>query len=143
MVAVKKLDEIVKKWAEVTPGRAAYYEAGVKSPKYDWATATLQAEDAWQQGVQQAITEKRFGKGVKEAGTAKWQTKAIQVGVNRYAEGVRVAVEDYMKGFAPYHEVLSKVTLPPRRARGDPANIKRVEVIAKALHERKVKGGGA
>ena len=134
------MDEIVKKWAEVTPGRATYYEAGVKSPKNDWATQTLAASDAWAQGVQQAVTEKRFDKGVQAAGTAKWQTKAIQVGVNRYAEGVRVAADDYMKGFAPYHEVLSKVTLPPRRARGDPANIKRVEVIAKALHEKKIKG---
>lgn len=142
MVAVKRIEEIVKKWAEVTPGRAAYYEAGVKAPKNDWATQTLAAADAWAQGVQQAVTEKRFDKGVKAAGTAKWQEKAIQVGVNRYAEGVRVAVDDYMKGFAPYHEVLQKVTLPPRRARGDPANIKRVEVIAKALHEKKVKGGG-
>ncbi len=140
MVAVKKLDEIVKKWAEVTPGRAAYYEAGVKAPKNDWATQTLAASDAWAQGVQQAVTEKRFDKGVKAAGTQKWQEKAIQVGVNRYAEGVRVAVDDYMKGFAPYHEALQKITLPPRRARGDPANIKRVEVIAKTLHQVKTKG---
>ena len=143
MVKIKSLEEIKKKWSEVTPGRAPYYEAGVRAPREDWASRTAAAQDAWQQGVQEAITQGRFAKGVKRAGTEKWQRKALAVGVRRWPEGVRAAADDYAAGFAPYREVLERLTLPERRAKGDPANIDRVRKIAEALHKKKLELLGA
>lgn len=144
MVKIKPLDQIVKKWVEVTPGRSPYYEAGVRNPREDWATRTIAAESAWASGVQDAITQGRFAKGVRKAGTEKWQRKAIKVGVRRWSEGIREAEVDYQSGFAPYHETLSRLTLPERGARGDPKNIERVRVIAQALHKKRLEllGGG-
>jgi len=138
MVKVKSLEEIKKKWAEVTPNRAPYYEAGVRAPREDWASRTASAESAWSQGVQEAISQGRFAKGVRRAGTDKWQRKALAVGVRRWPEGVRVAAEDYASGFAPYRDVIERITLPERRAKGDPANIERVRVLANALHKKKL-----
>jgi hypothetical protein len=37
--------------------------------------------------------------------------------------------------------VIQGTTLPPRGAKGDPANIQRVAVLATALHAKKVSGG--
>jgi len=141
MPAIKPIDQIAEKWARVTPGRSADYEAGIRSPKKNWEEATAAAESAWAQGVQDAIQNKRFGKGVKEAGTGKWQRKALEIGVGRWGPGVSAAERDYRAGFAPFRDVIERTELPPRYRRGDPRNIERVAKIAAALHEAKVKAG--
>lgn len=138
MVKVKSIDEIAKKWAEVTPGRAPYYEAGIRNPRDDWATNTANAEAAYAQGVQEAITQKRFSAGVKKAGTPKWQRKSLEVGVRRWPEGVRAAQMDYQSNLAPFIDTISRLTLPERKAKGDPGNIERVRKIADALHKKKL-----
>ena len=143
MPAIRSAREIAEKWARVTPGRAPDYEAGVKNPKKDWETQTLKAADAYREGVQAAISEGRFEKGVRKAGTSKWQTKAVKLGVPRWGPGVAAAKDAYEKGFAPYRDIIERIELPPRRPKGDPGNIDRVRVIAMALHEAKVKGAGS
>ena len=141
MPAIRSLADIATKWSTVTPQRAADYEAGVKDPKKDWAAQTAAAEGAYESGVTEAITQKRFSRGVKDAGTAKWQDKTIKVGVGRWGPGVRAAQGDYEKGFAPYHDTIARTTLPPRFGRGDPRNIDRVATIAAALHNTRVSRG--
>ncbi|RLE52464.1 MAG: hypothetical protein DRJ26_04735, partial [Candidatus Methanomethylicota archaeon] len=116
---------------------------GVKNPKKDWETQTIAAADAYKEGVQAAISEGRFEKGVRKAGTEKWKKKATTLGVTRWGPGVAAAREAYERGFAPYRDIIERLDLPPRRPKGDPGNIDRVRVIAMALHEAKVKGAGA
>jgi len=140
MPAIRSASEIAEKWARVTPGRSGDYAAGIDNPKKDWQNATAAAEEAWAEGVTQAASEGRFARGVAAAGTEKWKRKAKELGVNRWPAGVSAAKNDYEKGFAPYAEIISRITLPPRRPKGDPANIDRVRIIAQALHEAKVKG---
>jgi len=139
MPAVKSMSAIAEKWARVTPQRAPDYEAGIRSPKVDWAQATAAASNAYKEGVTKAITENRFEKGVKAAGTEKWQRKAIELGPSRYSQGVTVAQPDYEKGFAPFRDVIERTALPPRFAKGDPRNIDRVRVMAAALNAAKKK----
>ncbi len=139
MPAIKSASEIADKWARVTPGRSTDYASGIEKPKKDWATETVNAEDAYEGGVSQAMAEKRFGKGVRDAGTEKWQRKARELGTTRWGPGISAAKGDYQTGFAPFRDVIERTTLPPRRPKGDPGNIDRVRVIASALHEAKVK----
>jgi len=142
MANIRAINEIARKWQEVTPGRAAQYQQGVQRPKVDWQQATAEASDAWQAGVQEAIAQNRFSRGVQEAGTQKWQRKALELGTQRWGPGVQAALEEYERGFAPYRDVIERTTLPPRGRKGDPNNIQRVAVIARALHEAKVGGAG-
>jgi len=142
MAQIKPLNDIVEKWTRVTPGRAADYEAGVRSPVRDWATAAANAESAYQSGVQQAISRKAYSSGVRKAGTDKWQSKTLSLGVQRWGPGVSAAQDDYQEGFAPYHRVIESTTLPPRGATGSPQNIDRVAAIANALHQAKVRASG-
>jgi len=142
MPAIKNAREIAEKWAKVTPQRADDYEQGIRTPKKDWQTETSAAAENYAAGVQNAIANNRFATGVSNAGTAKWQKAAIEKGTQRWGPGVRVAQGDYESGFAPYADVISRTTLPPRYAKGDPRNIERVAAMATALHEAKV-GGGA
>lgn len=133
MAAIKSAQEIAKKWMLVTPGRSGDYESGVRNPRKDWADETAAAEDAWKEGVAKASTAGRFGRGVKAAGTQAWQSGAITKGVPRWAQGIQLSGDKYIKGFTPYREAISGVTLPPRFARRDPRNMLRVKAIVDAL----------
>jgi len=57
------------------------------------------------------------------------------------------ARKNYKSGFEPYYKALENVELPPKRFKGDPANLERVHTMWKALNEylnkhRKVSEGG-
>lgn len=139
MAKIRSAAQIAAKWARVTPERAADYEEGVKNPKKDWATETKAAEGAYKDGITKAIQQNRFGKGVEKAGTAKWQEGAVTKGVERFGPGVAGAADKYEKGFAPYRDVLEKLVLPQRYAKGDVRNYERGKVTGMALHDKKVK----
>ncbi len=141
MAAIKSIVAIREKYARVTPGRTEDYAAGVASPRKDWATVTGAAEPAYKAGVQAAMTRGAFGKGVAEAGTAKWQGRALTVGVERWGPGVLAAVDAYERGFAPYRDVIERLRLPPRYPVGDARNYERVKAIGDALRRAKVGGG--
>lgn len=128
------------KWARVTPQRTEDYKQGIQNPKRPWAAATVAAADNQAKGVQAAIQDKRFEKGVARAGDAAWSEGALMKGVNRFGEGVQVAEAKYASNFAPYAQVIESTTLPPRYPKGDPRNLERVKVIALALRNKKVSG---
>lgn len=141
MAQVKSLDRISSKWTRVTSAAAGEYEEGVRNPTKDWKTETAQANAAYKAGLQKSLQDDRFKKGVEAAGSQKWQDMAIAKGPSRFSQGVSLAGDAYSAGFAPYRQVIQALTLPPRGAKGDPANINRVAIVAKALHDKKVAGG--
>ncbi|MBI5466901.1 MAG: hypothetical protein HY975_01645 [Candidatus Kerfeldbacteria bacterium] len=139
MPPIKPTASIREKWQRVTPTRVTDYTDGVSNPTTDYQAATVAAEPAYEAGIQQAISQKRFGKGVRESGTAKWQSRSIAVGSPRWPQGVQAAGPDFEKGFAAFRDTIERVQLPPRGPAGDPRNIERVATIARALRATKVK----
>ncbi len=133
MAFIRSIEHIGRKWASVTPGRTEDYRAGVENPRKDWGVATAAAESAYESGVTQAIAKKRFGKGVKLAGTEAWQRGAIEKGTARWGPGVTMAQDKYARAFAPYRDAIERCTLPPRYARRDPRNLERVKAVVNAL----------
>ena len=139
MPAIKSLTRIGNRWVDVASNSAGEYEEGVRNPRKSWAKETAAAEDNYNKGVQAAIQRKAFGKGVVKAGDQKWAEGAVNKGVLRWPEGIRIAKPAYEAGFAPYHSVIANTVLPPRGPKGDPKNINRVAVMAKALHDEKIR----
>ena len=137
MAQIKPLTDTSGKWGRRAGSAGPEYEQGVKNPKREWEASTKAAEVAYEQGVQAAIGRKAFGKGVTGK-QSRWQTKAAEVGSGRYGGGVQAAVQDYEQGFAPYHQTISSLSLPPRGAKGSPQNLQRVAAVANALRARKV-----
>jgi len=137
MAEIKRLDAIREKWARVTPGRVTDYTLGIKNPKRDWESETVAAEDRYKAGVDAAAMKGMFGKGVKVAGTKKWEEMALKKGPGRFSEGVYIGGPAYEKGFAPMHAAIERVTLPPKFPKGDIRNYERVKAIGQALHEEK------
>ena len=138
MAEIKSMAAIKEKWTRVTPQRTDDYTNGVKSPKRDWAAETGAAKGNWKAGVDAAAAKDLFAKGVAEAGTKKWQEKALAKGPGRFAEGVFGAGGDYEKGFAPYRAAIAAVDLGPKFPRRDPRNLDRVKRVVQALTEAKV-----
>jgi hypothetical protein len=128
------------RWKRNTIGAVTSYQEGVNDPKKDWAANTKAAEKSYEEGVQGAIARKSFGRGVTKAGTEAWQQGASGKGAARFAGGVDASGDNYRIGFAPYHDVLAKTTLPPRGAKGSDANYERVKAVGKALRARKLQG---
>jgi hypothetical protein len=137
---IKSLDTIQKKWTEVTPGRASYYEAGASGKGGAWEAGAKAAEPNWKTGVAAASAAGSFGKGVGRAGASKYDAGIRDKGVARWPQGVSVGGPNYGKGFGAYHGALSALTLPPKGPKGDPKNLERVRVIMTALRAKKVAG---
>lgn len=127
------LSDLSGKWNRRSATAGPEYEAGVKNPRTSWAQAASAAKGSYAAGVQQAIQGDRYNKGVTQAGDTRWQSKAIEKGPTRFAQGVSVSQADYEKGFAPYRDAIERIDLPPRGPRGSEQNYARVAPIGKAL----------
>ena len=138
MAEIKRLSAIREKWGRVTPGRSTDYRLGIQNPRRDWETETADAEERYKLGVDAAQAKGMFLKGVKKAGSAKWEDHSLKKGPTRFMEGVAIAGPDYEKGFAPFHAAIERTTLPPRFPKGDLRNYERSKSIGVALHEEKV-----
>lgn len=128
---------IAAKFARVTQTRTQDYSDGVDNPRADWADKTAAAEASYKTGVTKAASEGRFGKGVRNAGTAKWKHGVQVKGKERWAQGIAVAEDAYAKGMEPVIAVIESVNLPVRYAKGDPRNHERSKAMATALHKMK------
>jgi len=130
---VMPLAKIVDKWTRRVGIAAPEYEDGIRNPRRDWMTETLNAAQAWADAIAEAIRLKSFETGVRAATTAKWQDRAISLGVPRWGPGVRVAGPDFRSGFEPYHRALEALVLPPRYPRRDERNKDRAIAVINAM----------
>jgi len=137
MPRVKDISRVASKWSQNAGQSTGSYAEGVQNPKTDWAQATVAAQENYKQGVTKAASDGRFARGVQRAGTAKQQNNALNKGVNRYSQGVAVAQPEYAAAMEPVLRTIENVQLPPRKPKGDPANIQRVAAIATALSAAK------
>lgn len=140
MPIIRDPQTIADKWARVVQGRGQDYADGIANPRVDWKTATLAAEGAHTAGVQAAIANKSFAKGVARAGTEAWREGAMTKGPARWQQGIALATAKYAANFAKFARIIAGITLPPRGPAGDPRNLQRVAVIADALHKAKLAG---
>lgn len=144
MPPVKSPDRSADTWERRVAASGQEYVDGVQNPRTDWKNATVAANANYKAGVQAAITQDAFAKGVNKAGTEKWQRNTIEKGPQRWQQGVSLAKNAWKDGFAPYAATIQSTTLPPRGPAGSPQNINRVTVLAKALHDKKLQlRGGA
>lgn len=121
-IRLKDIGSLAKKFVTRAGAAGGDYKDGVAGAGADWEARTRASEDAYKQGVTMAANEGRFGKGVSEAGSAKYVQRATTLGAQRYPTGVGAAEGDWAKGFAPYHQALQSLDLPPRGPRGTPQN---------------------
>jgi len=121
-----------KKFVSRAQNAQGDYQTGVAAAGATWEQHAGASEQAWEQGVQQAVTKKRFASGVQGKG-GKYQTNAANLGPNRYSQGVGNAGDAWARGVAPAQGVLKSLSLPPRSYRGAPSNAARSTAVQTAL----------
>ena len=140
MPAIKSMDVIGSKWTVRTQAAAPDYKRGVEATKKDWAANTSAAVDSYNSGIAAAQSARRWETGVQSAGTPKWRANTLAKGPERFAQGVRLSVDNYVKGFRPYADVIASTSLPARGARGSPQNYDRSRIMGETLHQARVGG---
>lgn len=139
-IKVKDAASAATKFVQRGQAAAADYTKGVAGAGDSWAQNTAAAADTYAQGVQEGISRNAFSKGVAKAGPQKFVTNSTTKGAQRYPQGIATAGPAWQDGTAPYLQVLSGLTLPPRRPKGDPGNMARVSAVTEALRKKKVAG---
>jgi hypothetical protein len=136
-ITIKPIDQIVKKWQTNAGAAGANYVYGVQNPRRPQAATAVAAAQSWATGVQQAVTNGSYAKGVA-AGATKYMTNATGKGAQRYPTGITAGVGDFQNGIQPYLNILSNLQLPARLPTGDPGNIQRVSTVDAALRAAKL-----
>lgn len=126
-----------EKWKRKAGSSQQDYEDGVRLTTNDWGTKTSAASTSYVAGVQAAIGAKRWEAGVAKAGTAGWREPTLAKGPARWAQGIQLSGDKYAQGFAPYAQVISSTTLPPRGPRGAAVNYQRSQALGQALNIRR------
>jgi len=137
-IKVKPLAEVVKKWVDVTPGRAGYYEAEASVAGADWEKGAIAAAGAFKAGVSAPNIEAMFKGGIKRAGAGKYERKVKDVGVARFGAGVVAAEPDFSRGVEPMLATIAGITLVARQPRGSLANYERVKAIGVELNNKRL-----
>lgn len=138
-IRIKPTADIAQKFIRVTPGRVDDYVSGVSDPNVKWQEPTVAAAGNYGEGVQQAIAEKRFEKGVNRAGEGDWRDGVTGKGKDRFGPGVRGALERYTKGFDPFRNAIERATLPVKGIRGSAQNTERSAAMQRILHETRTR----
>lgn len=138
-IRVKDAATVARKWATRAASASGDYAAAVKEAGADWEANTIAGAENYAQGVTQSIGDRRYEKGVREAGQGKYVARASTLGSQRFAPGVQASEADMARGVAPVLETIRSINLPPRRPKGDPGNMERANAVAMAL--RKLKTG--
>jgi len=142
MPPIKAIELINAKWQKRAPEALKDYQDGVQNTKKDWAANTAAAADNYVSGIQAAIAAGRFEAGVARAGTEAWRQAAMVKGPARWAQGIKLSGDAYIRGFGRYHAVIANTTLPPRGPRGSAENYERSRIMGEALNRARLSGVG-
>jgi hypothetical protein len=108
------------------------YKDGVAAGAGEWEGATKAAKDSYAQGVQEAISDNRFERGVNGS-SEKYRKNATELGATRYVPGINNAEGAWASGVAPFLDKLKGLQLPPRGPRRSPQNQQRSNIVQAEL----------
>lgn len=137
-IPVKDVATAAAKFVKNGAAAGEDYAAGVRGAGQRWQAGAAAGEGNYAQGVQEAITRKAFSSGVNKAGGAHYEDRAVNVGAQRFPQGIRAAQQAWADGTAPFIQAIAGANLPPRGPKGDPRNQQRSQMMADILRKRKV-----
>lgn len=126
-IQVRSAAESAAKFVKRAAAASEDYKSGVSNAGPRWQAGAAASEPAYEEGVQAAISEKRFRRGIEKAGPQKYQDNAVKLGPERFRQGVANAESAYNRGVQPFVTAMAGATLSPRGARTSGANLRRVQ----------------
>lgn len=130
---VRPINESQEKFKTRAAAASEDYKRGVTNAGPRWLEGASNAGPAWQAGTQEAISQGRFEKGVRAAGSSKYQERAATVGPERFRSGVAIGAPEWGKNFAPFQQALQAHTQTPRGMRGSDQNAQRAVEVSRLM----------
>lgn len=93
-MARKTAAQVREKYQRRMAASGQDYADGVSNPSVPWEEATRAAGQRWQVGVQEAMQEGRYERGV-QGKQDKYNRKVQSVGVQRFQAAAQTAAEEY------------------------------------------------
>ena len=137
-VKVKPVSVAADKWDDNAARAADAFAAEAEAAASLWEANAAAARDNYHAAITAPNISARFAGGIKRAGATKFARKIRDVAKDRFAPGIHAAKVDYSERVTPFFETIARLSLSPRKPRGDPANYKRVEEIGKALNAKRL-----
>jgi len=137
------IDRTVSKWIARARVATPDYEAGIKAPKEPWLDQAVKAKDVYKAAVTAPEVPDLFVRGIKRAGTERWESMALRKGKDRFAPGVELSQPYYRGQMTDILAEIEKIIIPARAPRGDIRNLERVKKIFEELHAWRLAKRGA
>lgn len=102
------------------------YADGVEGKGSEWQRGASAAEGNYTAGIQKALAEDAFSKGVSRAGATRYDDGVRTKGVQNWPTGMQLAEDRYIEGVAPFTGLWDAALPTPRGPKGSPANLKRM-----------------
>ena len=117
-MAQKNPADVAAKWARNLGGSTDSIRRGVQAVTQNPAERAIARSDAYLAGVQRAIAEGRYARGLRRTTLQSWQDSMINKGLPRVASGANAAMpkmEAFLNAFLPYMSGLqAKLANMPR-----------------------------
>lgn len=129
------------KWAQRAANAGQAYLTGAQDTTKDQATAAIAAKANWKAGIDAAVANDSFAKGLGRSGKAGWLAGVQQKGSANYATGVgtQLARSKYEANSGKYDTARGAASSITRGPKGSAGNLQRVSAVVTAL--RTVKAG--
>ena len=115
---MKNAAEVARKWTRNLSQATESIKQGVQAVTENPAEKAAARADAYAAGVQRAVTEGRYQRGLRKVTLADWQNAMLNKGLQRVAAGAANAtpkVTAFMEKFLPHQEQLkAKLRSMPR-----------------------------
>jgi hypothetical protein len=136
-IRIKDTATLAGKYVTRAGAAVGDYKSGVEQAGGDWEANAKAGESNYEAGVQEAISKKRYGRGISSAGAGKYVSNAATLGSQRYQPGVANAKDAWSRGVQPALDKLKSLTLPPKGPRRSPQNQARANMVALELGKLK------
>ena len=103
------------------------YQRGTSGKGSRWAQKTGAAGANYQEGIQRALAEKRFDKGVASAGPAAYDTGVSTKGNQNWAPGMQLGQDKYARKVAKFAPLWNQELSTPRGSKRSANNLKRMQ----------------
>lgn len=110
---------------------AANYKEGVQGST-GWQQAAINGEALYAAKVQEAVANQSRAKALANVSESEWKNRAVNVGSQRIASGMKAAEDKYQKKMAVNLQAIENTQLPARSANFE-ENYERSKAIGRAL----------
>lgn len=136
-IKIQETAKLAQKYKTRAGAAQSDYKAGVETAGADWEAGARAGEPNYVAGVQESISKGRYGKGIANAGAAKYVKNAVDLGVQRYPQGVAQGTDAWARGVQPAFDKLKSLQLPPKGPKRSPQNQQRANMVALELGKLK------